>query len=271
MKITALAENTACRADLKTIHGLSIYIETQKRKILFDLCQDDVIFTNAEILGVDLKEVDTVVISHGHSDHGGALKEFLAVNDKAKIYIRKEAFDPYYVDNEGEKKYIGLDTELMGNERIVYTGEAGRIDDELFVFSNIKASLDTKTRSMLLKKTPDGFVQDDFGHEQNLLLTADGKVVLFTGCAHSGIGGIMPAALRYQQRIEAVFGGFHLYNPNNKETEPEELVRGLAEELAAYDTVFYTCHCTGQKAYDLMREIMGEKLRYLSTGTTVEL
>lgn len=278
MKITALAENTAERADLKTVHGLSIFIETRNHKILFDLGPEDVIFGNAEKLGIDLMEIDTVVISHGHDDHGGALKQFLAFNDKAKVYIRKQAFDPYYVDVKGDKKYIGLDAELADNERIVFTEGARCIDDELFVFSNVLFKApntvplpNTKSGSKLLKKGPEGFVQDDFGHEQNMILTAEDKAVLFTGCAHSGIGGIMPEALRYQGGIEAVFGGFHLYNPNSGETEPEGLVRGLAETLSAYDAVFYTCHCTGQKAFDIMREIMGEKLRHLATGTTVDI
>lgn len=86
MKITALVEN---KSEGRTIpkHGLSLYIETQKHKILFDLGPDDTLFKNAEIMNIDLSEVDTVIISHGHMDHGGALKRFLQVNGKARIYV----------------------------------------------------------------------------------------------------------------------------------------------------------------------------------------
>jgi len=271
MKLTALAENTANRADLKTIHGLSIYIETPKHKLLFDLGPDDTAFENAEKLGVDLAAVDTVVISHGHFDHGGALDRFLEINDRAKIYIRRQAFEPHFARIADERKFIGLDEELAGNERIIFTDAAMRIDDELFVFSDVDAALDTQSSRALLKQTPDGYGQDDFDHEQNLIVTAEGKAVLFCGCAHRGVDGILPAALRHSSGIEAVFGGFHLYNMTSGVTEPIELVRKLAAKLTAYTVIFYTCHCSGEKAFDYLREIMGEKLRYFSTGTVVEL
>jgi len=271
MKIIALVENTVEGKDLKTVHGLSIYIETPKHKLLFDLGPNDTVFENAAKLGVDLTEVDTVVISHGHYDHGASLGKFLEVNDKAKIYIRKQAFEPYFADVKSEKKFIGLAPELAGNERIVFTGDSMRIDDELFLFSNLEISLDTKGRNVLFKQTPDGYEFDDFTHEQYLILASEGKAVLFSGCSHSGINGILAEALFYQPDICAVFGGFHLYDPNSGESEPDILIRWLAQMLNAYDPIFYTCHCTGQKAFDLMREIMGDKLRYLSTGMIVEI
>jgi len=271
MRIMMLAENTANRADLETVHGLSIYIETPMHKMLFDLGPNDTVFNNAAKLGIDLADVDKVIISHGHFDHGAALKRFLEINGKAKVYIRKQAFEPHFADVKGGKKFIGLDAGLSESERLVFTGDSMRIDDELFTFSNVEVSLDTKTASALLKQTADGYARDDFAHEQNLILTAEGKAVLFSGCSHSGINGILAEALKYTSDICAVFGGFHLFNPDTKEVEPEELVHWLAEKLSAYDTVFYTCHCTGQESFDKMRKIMGEKLQYLSAGDSVEL
>ena len=72
MKITALVENQS-NCDLKPTHGLSLYIETKKHKLLFDLGPDRILFENARKKGIRLEEVDTAVISHGHMDHGGAL------------------------------------------------------------------------------------------------------------------------------------------------------------------------------------------------------
>jgi len=271
MKITALVENTAKRADLKAVHGLSVYIETPKHKLLFDLGPNDAYRENAAKLGIDLTGVDTVVISHGHYDHGGALASFLKINDKANIYIRRQAFQPHFIANaSGDKLPIGLDADLAKNERIIFTGDTMRIDDELFIFADVDAALDTQSRHTLFKQTADGYREDDFGHEQNLIVTAAGKAVLFCGCAHRGVDGILPAALRHQPGIEAVFGGFHLYNPGSGLTEPTELVRELAKKLSAYEAVFYTCHCTGEKAFACLREIMGEQLQYFSGGTVVE-
>ena len=114
MKITALVEN---KSEGRTIpkHVLYLYIETQKHKILFDLGPDDTLFKNAEIMNIDLSEVDTVVISHGHMDHGGALKRFLQVNGKARIYVQRTAFEPHYSKFLFLKVNVGLDAELKGN------------------------------------------------------------------------------------------------------------------------------------------------------------
>jgi len=271
MKIIALAENTAINENLKKVHGLGIYIETPMHKLMFDLGPDDTAFENAAALGIDLAEVDTVIISHGHYDHGRGLDRFLKENEKAKVYARKQAFGPLFAKAGEDKKFIGLDAEIAGNERIVFTGDELRIDDELFLFSDVEAALDTESSRAQAVKGPDGFVQDDYSHEQNLILTAEGMAVLFSGCAHCGIEGILDTALRYDPDIQAVFGGFHLFNPNNGATEPLEYVQSLAERLSVYDLLFYTCHCTGEKAYRWMSEIMGDKLKYLSTGLVVDL
>ena len=83
MKITTLVENTS-GGDCKAVHGLSFYVETKQHRLLFDLGPDKTVFENAKKLGVDLGAVDTVVISHGHYDHGGALRQFLELNKTAK-------------------------------------------------------------------------------------------------------------------------------------------------------------------------------------------
>jgi 7,8-dihydropterin-6-yl-methyl-4-(beta-D-ribofuranosyl)aminobenzene 5'-phosphate synthase len=92
MKITALIENTTADKKLKANHGLCLYIETDKHKLLFDMGANDLFLRNAEQLGIDIKAVDTAVISHGHFDHGGGLQQFLQNNDKAKVYINQNAF-----------------------------------------------------------------------------------------------------------------------------------------------------------------------------------
>ena len=86
MKITALLENTASDCCMMTEHGLSLYIEAQGKKILFDMGQTDLFYKNALTLGIDLAEVDIAILSHGHYDHGGGLEKFLEINKKAPVY-----------------------------------------------------------------------------------------------------------------------------------------------------------------------------------------
>ena len=103
MKITALLENTASDCCMLTEHGLSLYIEAQGKKILFDMGQTDLFYKNALTLGIDLAEVDIAILSHGHYDHGGGLEKFLEINKKAPIYVSSRAFEPHY---NGKEKYI---------------------------------------------------------------------------------------------------------------------------------------------------------------------
>ena len=97
MKITTLLENkTTCDA-LRCEHGLSLYIETEKHKILFDSGASDAFWENARALGIDLAQVDIAFLSHAHNDHCGGLLTFLRGNRTAKVYLQKEAFGDYYV------------------------------------------------------------------------------------------------------------------------------------------------------------------------------
>ena len=271
MKIIVLAENTTREKTLKPIHGLSIFLETSNHKVLFDLGPDDTFLHNAQKLGVVIPEIDTVVISHGHCDHGGALSNFLKINDKAKIYLHRQAFEPHYYKVLFVKKEVGLDKSLIENDRFIFTDETMQIDNELFLFSDVKDSNNTKSSRVILKKTSKGFEQDDFAHEQNLIVNEEGKSVLFSGCSHKGIVNILNTAEKHALIINTVFGGFHLYNPITKKAEPQKVVETLTNELALHETIYYTGHCTGVKAFELMRRGMGEKVQYLSTGMTIEI
>ena len=91
MIIKVLAENNAVSDEFDTEHGLSLYIETGGKKILFDTGETDVFVKNARRLGVDLADVDMAVVSHGHCDHGGGLNTFYKENAKAPVYLHPKA------------------------------------------------------------------------------------------------------------------------------------------------------------------------------------
>ena len=96
MKIISLVENTSVNEEIKAEHGLSLYIEAKKHKILFDMGQTTLFLENAGKLGIDLSQVDVAILSHGHYDHGGGLEKFLEINKKAYVYVNQYAFDAYY-------------------------------------------------------------------------------------------------------------------------------------------------------------------------------
>ena len=272
MKITALVENTAPSGDLIKRHGLSVYVETTRHKLLFDLGPDDTFLRNAESLGIDIAEVDIVIISHGHADHGGGLPYFLERNTKAQIYIHREAFEPHYTKLLITRHNIGLDEEFAENERITLVGNEYLIDAELILFANVggRHMLPQGNKTLLVKQEGK-LVRDRFRHETNLLIADSGVVALFTGCSHNGITNILTAARRYYSQFDYVIGGFHMFNPTKRKTEPRERIVRVASELKHYRAQFYTCHCTGAKAFDILREHLGEQVEYFSTGMALEL
>ncbi|MCR5453239.1 MAG: MBL fold metallo-hydrolase, partial [Lachnospiraceae bacterium] len=184
MKIINLIENTEGANGCIFAHGLSFYVETKKHKLLMDLGPSEDTIVNAKVLGVDLKEIDTVVLSHGHYDHSGGIIPFTKINDKADIYMQESALGNYYADDgeraEGERyRYIGIDRKIADLSRIRLIRGNHVIDDELELFTIKKRSHALPfTNKRLLIKNEDGFIRDDFVHEHFLVIKEDGKRVL---------------------------------------------------------------------------------------------
>ena len=277
MKILNLIEDTKGRSDLTNAHGLSFYIETKMHKIILDLGPSEKTIYNAKTLGVDLSEVDTVILSHGHYDHSGGIIPFTKINDKAIIYMQDNVTKEYYAD-DGQNaiaryRYIGIDKDISNLSQVRFVNGDFKIDDELelFVINNKKHEIPFTNRRLLVKEG-DTFKQDDFNHEHFLVVHQNGKSYLMSGCAHNGMLNIIEEYIdRYGTAPDVVVSGFHLAKKKEySETEVEE-IRALAEELKKYPTRFVTCHCTGMKAFELMKEIMGDKLEYVHTGEEINM
>ena len=256
MKIVCLVENTSVNDELQSEHGLSLYIETEKHKILFDMGQTDLFAENAKKLGVDLSEVDVAILSHGHYDHGGGLKKFLEINKRVPVYISKYAFESYY---NGTEKYIGLDVSLCESKRIVYTDNVIEIAEGLTLYHCNDRAKSYDLGSFGLNKLEENeFVPDDFLHEQYLCIEENGKKVLISGCSHKGILNIVEWF-----KPDVLIGGFHF-----SKLPLDETLERYAKILDNYDTAYYTCHCTGEAQYQFMKKWMS-RLSYVSVGDII--
>ena len=285
MKWIVLSDNRSSNPALETEHGLSIFLTTERHKILLDTGASEVFVQNAELLGVNLSDVDYVFISHGHSDHAGGLRYFLEQNQRAKVIVSPDAISGKFFSKRGNLHSITTEWPEIDNERLVLIDQTCEIDNGIHVIANIHQNYPMPKGNQNLFVKPNeqneacfnsvmarkgrmksnlnvqdangNYIHDDFRHE--LVLYVDG--LLFTGCAHSGLENIL-AACPYP--VNFVVGGFHLLDGQESEEELQELAERLKEQYPT--TRFYTSHCTGDNVFKVMKSEMSEQLQSFSCG-----
>lgn len=233
MKITVLTENTAS-SKFKAEHGLSYLIEHDV-PLLFDTGHSDIYMQNAQTLGVDLNDVKTVILSHGHWDHGNGLKFIL---DK-ELICHPAVFRKRY--RKGGDENIGLDLsfeELSKQFKIKTSAKPYYVSEDIIFLGEIPRliSFESQTTSFVLEDKSNDFVTDDSG----LVVKLNDEILIISGCAHSGICNMIEYAKQITgiQKIRAVIGGFHLKH-NNKQTQ--ETIKYLKSQDIQE---LYPSHCT---------------------------
>ncbi|MFA5848278.1 MAG: MBL fold metallo-hydrolase [Bacteroidales bacterium] len=257
MKITTLIENLSYKRDLLAEHGLSLYLETGTSKILFDTGQSGAFIKNAKKLGVNLEDIDSVVISHGHYDHTGGLASFLRVNNKAKIYIKEEALTEKY---DAAKRKIGITfNPLLLKGRVEFIREVKEIDNGIFIIPDIPI-LNNKDNSF-------GIFKDEFPDELYMAIILRGELSIITGCSHRGITNIIGSAVNhFNLPVNLVLGGFHTMNhtPAQFETVLDYFRNNVPKSIGA-------CHCTGIEKYAIISNKCDTNVFYNSTGSVIEI
>lgn len=266
MILTVLSDNRTSDERLVTEHGLSLLLDTGERKVLLDTGASDVFIRNASVLGLELGDVDYVFLSHGHKDHTGGLEHLLTQAPGAKVIVSPNSLDRRFSSSRKGMHDISPDWPLEKMEGRVLAAEQNMTVDGMHVIADIcmRHAL-PKADGCLFVSTG---VPDDFCHE--IALYVDG--LLFTGCAHKGILNILDSC---HLPVRIVVGGFHLLDSSSADENFEtgqELVQIASELVLRYPEVtFYTGHCTGDKAYETLKTVMGNRLHSFSCGMCLEI
>ena len=271
MRIVNLIENSPGARGCRFEHGLSFYIETENHRLLMDTGASDGFGYNAELLGIDLRNVDTLILSHGHYDHGGGIPAFVQRNPTAQIYMQRTAGLAYYAMEPEGPKYIGIRPEILSYPGVHLLDGDLEIDGELTILAGITGRRRwSRSNLRLLRRAGEAYVQDSFDHEQVLVITRKGRRYLFSGCAHNGILNILDRFReKYGRDPDVVISGFHFMKDGDYTPEELEDITETAKELSRMNTVFYTGHCTGQRAFERMKPILGDRLLALHSGMEI--
>jgi 7,8-dihydropterin-6-yl-methyl-4-(beta-D-ribofuranosyl)aminobenzene 5'-phosphate synthase len=251
--------------------GLSVYVEFEGKRYLLDTGASHLFAKNAGVMGVDLSKVDIGILSHAHYDHANGMARFFAINKTAPFYLRKGVAENCYHAHKlfgrlTYHEYIGIHKGWLKRfaDRIRYAEGDMQIAPNVYLVPHKTAGLENiGERAHLSVKENGKFRYDSFDHEQSLVFDTPQGLFVMNSCSHAGADNIVKEieATFPGKKIYALLGGFHLFRYK------DDVVRAFAERLRALDVQkIYTGHCTGDRAYAILHDVLGDRVQQMRCG-----
>lgn len=250
--------------------GLCIFIEYGEKKMLLDTGASSLFVDNADRLNIPLSDIDMAVLSHAHYDHANGMEKFFEINDRAKFYLQNGCAENCYAKKWIFSKYIGIPRGIISNyrDRIVYVSGNYSICEGVGLVSHTTPGLDAiGKRESMYQKRGGRWYPDDFSHEQSLVFETQRGLVVFNSCSHGGFANIIhEVTVAYPgKKLLAYIGGLHIFH------KPENEVRQLARTVKNMGIEYIgTGHCTGKRAYEILKEELGDTVHQFYTGFVME-
>ena len=274
LRFTILVDDSAGDPDLQSAHGLSVWIEADHLRVLFDTGPGAIALDNARRLGLEPAEIDAVAISHGHNDHTGGLPETLAACQKAQLFLHPAALrERYSRSSDGTVRASGFPLEAgelfaTRKEYVHWTNAVTHLQPAVFMTGEIPRTVPLEAPGARFFLDAECTAPDTLLDDQALAFeTADG-VVVFLGCSHAGVSNTLTSALHASRtgRLRAVIGGMHLAEASS------QAVDRLADEIEKLrPQLVCPCHCTGAAAREALKRRLPDAFLELRTGSSLTL
>jgi len=247
IRITTLSENTANYGFLAE-WGFSILVEVDGARTLMDTGLSFSVVHNAQLMGVDLSTIDQIVLSHGHADHTGGLRDVLKVKGEVEVIAHPDIFTAKYVQRDQEGvKYCGIP---FSREELESRGARFNLTREpVYISENIMTTGEVpmvsgyeEVENNLFIKEGAALYQDQLADDLALLIDTDFGLVVILGCAHRGIVNTLRRAqsLTGKELVYAAIGGTHLFRASG-----ERIERTMADLKEMGIQKLGVSHCTG--------------------------
>jgi 7,8-dihydropterin-6-yl-methyl-4-(beta-D-ribofuranosyl)aminobenzene 5'-phosphate synthase len=269
-KIIVVVDNKAGEG-LASEHGLSLWIETEGKRILFDTGQGPALESNARALGIDLSTADILVLSHGHYDHAGGIAYVIEQARDIDVYCHPAVVQPRYVIRDGKASPIGMPRgaggalEQLPSVRLHWVLEPLMLTETVGVTGPVPRLTNYEDTGGPFYLNPEGARPDLIEDDLALWIQTGQGLVVCVGCAHAGLINTLHHIrdVTGGARVRAVIGGFHLLSASH-----ERLTQSIVKLRLLEPDMLVPCHCTGESAVASLCDALGGRVSTGASGMT---